>query len=272
MSTLPDTYHLPCRKEDIAAPEGSTRYAVLPGSIGRARRICERLDHVVELIDEERGHNVFVGEFGGCHVLVVPTGMGPSSTEIVVTELLSLGIRVFLRVGTAGSLQPQTIRVPSVVIATAAVRDEDVSSNYCPIQFPAVASRTLVNSLCDSAAALGIASRTFAGPVHTKSALYAREFGHGPLAAVNLNYQAALKQSKILATEMEASVLFTLVQSHQPVISLSSRAEPCEMGAVLAIVGDDTPFSNSLELTRSAEADAIAIALDGLLRLKRRTG
>ena len=250
------------------AADDSPRYAMLPGSIGRARRISERLQHVVEVPDRERGHTVFLGDFGACSILVVPTGMGPSSTEIVVSELLDLGIRVFLRVGTAGSLQPQTIRVPSTVIATAAVRDEDVSSKYCPIEFPALASRNLVNCLSLSAEALGLSDRTFAGPVHTKSALYAREFSRGPFAELHRSYQQTLHQSNVLATEMEASVLFTLVQSHGSILPLSAPPDPCEVGAVLAIIGDDTPYAGDAELVATAERNAIELALDGLARLR----
>merc|ERR1712137_1438515 len=121
--------------------------------------------------------------------------MGCPSVDIVVTELIKLGAKRFIRVGTAGSLQPHTIRVGDVVIASAAVRDEGTSRHYAPIEFPAIAAPTMVQALKHAAGDVSqtsefmkSGSKIYCGIVHTKDSLYAREFGEGALVQSHKDY------------------------------------------------------------------------------------
>ena len=106
------------------------RIFLLPGSDGRARRIGERFSDLVS-VPSDRQHNAYLGlvegPAGPVEVGTVATGMGCPSVDIIVTELISLGARLLLRVGTSGSLQPHAVRAGSLVVATAAVRDEGCS-------------------------------------------------------------------------------------------------------------------------------------------------
>ena len=121
-----------------------------------------------------------------------------------------LGLQRFIRVGTAGSLQPKRVRSGDIVIATGAVRDEGSSLSYAPLEFPALASLDLVNALKAASIRMGLDKHTHLGLVHTKDSLYGREFGQGPLVAQNQRYMEGLTALGVLATEMEASHLFIL--------------------------------------------------------------
>jgi uridine phosphorylase len=189
--------------------------------------------------------------------------MGAPSLEIIATELFHLGARRFLRVGTSGSMQPGLVRASDYVIATAAVRDDGASRTYAPAEFPAVASVSTV--LAAQAAARKLGLRNHSGVVHSKDAFYAREFGHGPLAEEHARYRAMLTAMNTLASEMEASMLFTLRGHFLQQAILNARAgawtgiEPVLAGAVFLVIGEEDEYTD-----REAE---LARATDGLVDL-----
>jgi uridine phosphorylase len=264
---MTDIYHLPCTATDLAGNGGIDRYLFLPGSYGRAAKIAERFSDLRVVEDDHRKHSVFLGSISAndtappVDVAAVATGMGVSSVEIIVTELIRLGARRLIRVGTAGSLQPQSVKMPSVVIATAAVRDEGLTPLYFPPEIPAMAAPAMVHAMEQAAIRLGHADSVFSGIVHTKEAFYAREFGCGPLGGQHTEYMKGLTAAGVLATEMEAAALFVLADSYSTPAALPLRAIPSSQtilaGAVLAIVGDVQTFATP----RDAEA-ATNMAID----------
>jgi len=106
-------HHMNITAEDVAGNNGLGRYILLPGSDGRAADIASNFSDM-GVKQHSRRHNFYYGtlEIDGMPVDVatVATGMGCPSVDIIVTELIRLGARRLLRVGTAGSLQPG--RVP----------------------------------------------------------------------------------------------------------------------------------------------------------------
>jgi uridine phosphorylase len=124
--------HCAVRAEDFEGNGGKGRFILLPGSRERAAKIAERFEQRVTR-EHPRGHDWHMGVFrSGSQSLdvgVISTGMGCPSIDLIVTELVALGARVLLRVGTSGSLQVG-VKTGDVVVATAAVRDETTSDNY----------------------------------------------------------------------------------------------------------------------------------------------
>lgn len=186
--------HLAVTATDLASAQPGGRVVFLPGSTARAARIAEhftdRRDH-----PSERGHTVHVGrlrsDVGPVDVASVSTGMGCPSLGIVVTELVELGLRRFVRVGSAGALRPE-VAVGHVVIGSAAVRDEGASNAFAPLEFPAVASWRTTRALVEAAAACLPADATHLGVLHSKDSLHGREFGAGPMAEENRRYWQVL--------------------------------------------------------------------------------
>ena len=78
---------------------------LLPGDPLRAKYIAETyFDNPVQR-NGERGMLGYSGEWEGKPVSVQSTGMGCPSAAIVMEELVQLGVKRFLRVGTCGGLQ-----------------------------------------------------------------------------------------------------------------------------------------------------------------------
>ena len=62
----------------------------------------------------------YTGTFGGKPVSVQATGMGCPSAAIVIEELVQLGVKRILRVGTCGGLQPD-LAIGDLIVAISAV-------------------------------------------------------------------------------------------------------------------------------------------------------
>ncbi len=189
--------------------------------------------------------------------------MGPSSVEIIVTELLDCGARRLVRVGSSGSLQPQ-LPSGSVLVVTGSVRDESTSDRWTPTAFPALSHPAAVAAMQQGARQAGLAEHTYAGLCHSKDAFFGREFNRGPLGPTNQAYVQVLRSAGVLATEMEASTLFVLASvasaGHVQPLSAGTGAVPVQAACVLAIYGE--PGST---ITKQADARAITVACQGVL-------
>ncbi len=101
--------------------------------------------------DGRDSHYLYMGKLKGTDLDMgtVSTGMGCASLNIIVTELIKLGAKILIRVGTAGGIYG--IRVGETAIATGGVRDEGSSNDYAPKEFPAVASFEITSAFQDAA-------------------------------------------------------------------------------------------------------------------------
>lgn len=264
-------HHTRLLPSHLAGNGGRGRYVLLPGDPSRARRLSEMFDGVT-VVDNPRNHTAYLGTLpardGGppIDVAAVATGMGPGSAEVIVHEVIAAGGRRLLRVGSCGSLSPR-VRPGEVVIVTGAVRDEMASRHYAPVELPAVASSVVVAAMSEGARSAGLAPHTFLGLCHTKASLFAREFGAGPAGEDNRRYQAWLSRCGVIASEMEASVLFTLATclSADGVRSLAEADERIQAGSVLAVYGgDDSHMRLDPAAVARSEERAAAVVLEGL--------
>lgn len=242
-------HHVNACPLDLAGNQGLGRYVFLPGSDGRAREIAQHFSDVRKL-ESARCHNIYLGtlEHRGMSIDVasVSSGMGTPSLDIIMHEMFKLGCRRFLRVGTAGSMQPWQIRVGNLVVATGAVRDENASRLYVPPEFPSIASREMVDATLAAAAVLGLEERLYPGIVHSKDSLFAREFGEGPMREENRRYMKLLEEAGVSASEMESSHLFILATLFTRQLAGAGKGAPADLvlaGSILGIIGDDRPFA-----------------------------
>ena len=182
-----------------AEPGDYAEACLLPGDPNRARLIAERfLDDAIER-NGERGLLGYTGSFEGKSVSVQATGIGGPTTAIVVEELVQLGVRRFLRVGTCGALQPQ-LRHGDLVLALSAVPDDGTSRRYAGGEpLAPTADWDLLHGVVH--AAKGIGERiTHVGPIVSTDVFYEpdeRRF-------------ADWSARGVLAVEMEAAPLFTV--------------------------------------------------------------
>lgn len=260
-------HHINARPEDLDGNEGIGRYILLPGSGGRAQQIAEHFENV-NVRHHQREHHLHLGTLTGVDgkkidVATIATGMGCPSTEIIIHELYNLGAKRFLRVGTAGTLQPSLLQTGSILNVQASVRDDGTTKHYAPIEIPALASLEFVTSILVAAEKLGMAEELQTGIVHCKSSLYARELAAGPRAPENQAYLNLLAQSGVLATEMETAVIFIQSQLYNYQLMQQGQGPQFHVlaGAILAIIGTTDHLDESPRAS-SAIHDSIELALE----------
>ena len=196
-------YHIGLSKEDIKG----AKYALLPGDPGRVSKIATYLENAKE-ISVNREYTSYLGELEGEKVLIISTGMGGPSTAIAVEELVEIGIKNFIRIGTSGGMQ-LNVNAGDIVIAQAAIRQEGTSKEYAPIEFPAVANIELTNALKQAADELGYSNHI--GIVHCKDSFYGQ---HNP-KRMPVSYELENKwnawiKAGALCSEMETASLYTV--------------------------------------------------------------
>lgn len=104
-----EPYHI------LAKPGDVSDRVLAVGDPGRASRISKLLKNP-RLVNENRGYLVYTGSFGGERVTIATHGIGAPSAAIVFEELVMLGAKTIVRLGTCGGLKeeykPGTVVVP----------------------------------------------------------------------------------------------------------------------------------------------------------------
>lgn len=138
-------------------------------------------------------------------------GPGAPLSAIIVEELAALGVRRFLIVGMAGSLQPD-VRVGSLVVCTKALRDEGTSHHYARPSLFAQPSPRLTATLRSTLEREGT------------------PFAQGPSWTTDAPYRETVPEVRryrklgILTVEMEASAVFSV-----------AKCRGCEAAALFVI-------------------------------------
>ena len=181
-----------------AEPGDYAEAVLLPGDPLRAKYIAETYLEGVEQRNAERGLLGYTGTWNGKSVSVQGTGMGCPGATIVFEELVQLGCKKLIRVGTCGGLQPSHALGDLIVALTAVPADSTAmhlvaNEPHCP-----TASWDVVHE------AVHLAK-------HRDQALHV-----GPIVSSDLFYNPDEGQYErwskrgVLAVEMEAAALFTV--------------------------------------------------------------
>lgn len=150
----------------------------------------------------------YTGFLNGVKVSVTSTGIGGASASIAMEELVNIGAKNFIRVGTCGGMSLD-VKGGDIVIATGAIRMEGTSKEYAPIEFPAVANLEITNSLVKAAKNLGF--NYHAGVVQCKDSFYGQHNPEKmPVSYELLNKWEAWNRLGCLASEMESAALFVV--------------------------------------------------------------
>jgi purine-nucleoside phosphorylase len=175
-----------------------------PGDPRRARYIAETyFDEGFRLVNEERGMLGFTGTFEGKPISVQTTGMGTPSSGIVFEELVTLGARRLIRVGTCGGLL-ESINMGDTIVAISATADDQTPLRLA--QMPSFAP-TATFELAEVAARL---SRESGATVHVGAVVTSGLFYDPDTTSF-----ARWKRVGHLGVEMEAAMMFTVAAIHQ---------------------------------------------------------
>jgi len=171
---------------------------LLPGDPLRATYIAETYLEGVEQKNGERGLLGYTGTYNGKRVSVQGTGMGCPGATIVFEELIQLGCKKLIRVGTCGGLQP-THSLGDLIVAISAVPADSTAMHlvgnepHCP-----TASWSIVHEAVHVAKQRE--QQLHVGPIVSSDLFYNPDGGQ---------YERWSSRG-VLAVEMEAAALFTV--------------------------------------------------------------
>lgn len=225
-----------------AEPGDYAPHVLCPGDPRRATYIAETFfDSGFRCVNTERGMLGYTGTFEGRPLSVQSTGMGCPSAGIVFEELIMLGARRLVRVGTCGGLG-DGMAMGDTVVASSASADDTTPLRYADMPgFAPTATWSLV------ATAVGLAQQGTSAPVHV-----------GPIVTSGLFYDpdarafARWKRLGHLAVEMEAAMMYT--------IAAVKRVEALAIMTVSDVLGDD---GSSVRITD----EELRRGVDAMMRL-----
>lgn len=233
-------FHILAKKEDIA------ERVIIAGDPYRVKQISEMLDSPT-LVNENRGLLVYTGKYKGVPVTIATHGIGSGSSTIVIEELVMLGAKYIVRLGTAGALIPE-LDIGDYVIASGAacIHNGNSLGQYAPgYCLPAAPSPYLTRLLIEKAKNKN--AKFIVGPVFSSDSFYAE----------NPEFAKYWSERGIVAVEMECASLFAL-----------SWMRRFHSGAFLIIsdslVKDKDVFLTASELKPKVEL-AATIVLDALV-------
>ena len=201
----PRQYHLHVAEGDVG------RYVFLPGDPGRSELIARHLD-TPHHVATNREFETWTGFLEGEKVSVTSTGIGGPSAAIAMEELVAVGADTFIRVGTAGSMQPH-ILPGHVGVISAAIRDEGTTKHYLPVEFPAVADHAITDALWRAAQSSALVAHL--GVSQSKDSFYGEvEPERMPMAQRLADRWKAWREGGAICSEMEASALFIISSIH----------------------------------------------------------
>jgi uridine phosphorylase len=166
---------------------------LLPGDPGRALRLAQELLEGPKMFNHNRGLWGYSGTAAdGQPLTIQATGMGGPSAAIVAAELIDLGARQLVRVGTCRVLDP-ALSLGALLVATEAICDDGTSR------------------------ALGAGERVRSDPVLLAGLLAAagETALRGPVVSIDLFYGGGervdgWREAGALAVELETAALFAL--------------------------------------------------------------
>lgn len=224
--------------------------ALLIGDPARIERLATHLTDV-HFVRENRGLKTVTGTRRGRRITASAFGMGAPIATIVLHELFALGVRTFLRIGTAMAVPPA--RIGDFVLADGALRADGTSNSYAPLGYPAIADFELNGLLRQRLA--GSDRDWHAGLFGTWDGFYTEMFS---LSGARREMIGKLKQDierlGLIGTDMETSAVFVAARI------LGARASTL---CVATVDAHTQQKIDDAEMAR-AEADLFEIALDVL--------
>lgn len=220
--------HIICKQKDIS------EIVLLPGDPGRTKYIADKYLKKPTFIAQNREFTTYTGQYKGVKITITSTGIGSPSTAIAVEELINIGAKVLIRVGTCGGALKKEIKVGSIIIPTASIREEGTTKEYISPEFPAVADFDVVQALIESAKKMNY--KYYKGINRTHDAFYGQSQNIKKWGSVYLNPRMNNWQYPLLSSEMECAPLF-----------LIGTLRGVKTGAVLAVNSSPEPLKEFMQ-------------------------
>jgi DeoD family purine-nucleoside phosphorylase len=210
---------------------------LLPGDPGRALALAQLLLAEPLMFNHHRGLWGYTGGASDGEPLTIQaTGMGGPSAAIVLTELIALGARRAIRVGTCGAIAPG-LELGELIVARESICADGTSR------------------------ALGAGERVAADARLTEALIAAAASAHvGTIASVDLFYETRSQRSdhEALAIEMEAAALFAVgAAAGVPVACVLAVSDTFDSSGARQRIGEDS-LLKAAETMGAAAAAALA--------------
>ncbi len=238
--------HIKCRKGQVNTS------VLLPGDLDRADYIAKDFFQNARIISENKEYRIYNGEYSEKPLAVCPTGIGAVSSAVILEELIEIGAKHFIRVGSCGALT-KNLKPGDIVIATGAVRGEGTSKEYIDVRFPAVADFSVTGALARAAKQRNVLFNE--GIIRTHDAFYIESpMAHG-------NYKERIKpwsEAGVLAIENESATLFVV-----------GALKHVRVGTILVVAGNlATSTKTDTGKVKESINKAIEISCDALVKLQ----
>jgi DeoD family purine-nucleoside phosphorylase len=209
---------------------------LLPGDPGRALALAQTLLQEPRMFNHHRGLWGYTGAaLDGQPLTIQATGMGGPSAAIVLTELIALGARRAIRVGTCGALDA-SLALGDLVIARESIC-ADGTSRALGASARASADSLLTDALVRSAPA------ATAGTIVTVDLFYEPEDS------------SPREDHDALAIEMEAAALFAVGASERiPVACLLTVSDTFDAGGARTHIDDESLLAAAARMGAAALA------------------
>jgi len=193
---------------------------LLPGDPGRALALAQSLLLDPRMFNHNRGLWGYTGVApDGEPLTIQSTGMGGPSAAIVLSELIALGARRAIRVGTCGAL------APGLALGAAVVARESICVD-------------------GTSRALGAGERVAADPSLTETLIAQVPAAHvGTIVSVDLFYETRGQRAAhdALAVEMEAAALFAVgAAAEMPVACVLTVSDTFDENGARRRIDDDS--------------------------------
>jgi purine-nucleoside phosphorylase len=209
---------------------------IMAGDPLRAKLMAERfLENPVQY-NNVRGMLGFTGTYKGKRVSVQGHGMGIPSIGIYTYELFNFyGVKTIIRVGSAGSLDPD-LKLGDIVIAMGACTNSNYAAQYnLPGTYAPIADFGLCRKAAETADKLGVNYKV--GNVYSSDTFY-DEGG-------SLVWQ----KMGVLAVEMEAPALYmNAARSGNKALCICTISDSIVTGEATTAEQRQTSFTNMMEV------------------------
>lgn len=226
--------HISAKRGDVAET------VLLPGDPLRGQGIADAFLENAKTFSHVRGMLGITGEHDGHRVSVHGTGMGMPSTAIYVNELIDLGAKRLIRVGTCGSFQPD-INVGDVVIAMSASTDSSMNRHiFEQKDYAPTATHALLEKAVAKARDMGL--KTNVGNILSSDSFY----------NANPDHWKKWAEYGVLAVEMESSALYTIAAKRKvEALTILTVSDSLITGDVASIEERQSNFLTMAEIALS---------------------
>ncbi len=234
--------HIKAKKGDVA------ERVIIAGDPARVEQVKELLSNV-KLVNTNRGFIVYTGEYDGMRVSIAVHGVGVPSSVLVLEELIMLGAKAIVRLGSCGAMI-KGVKIGDVVIPTVAAYYpggayyQYLREHICA---PTAPDFEILKALVESASKHGV--KYYIGPIVTSDAFYAED----------PEFVKKWTSRGVIAVEMECSGLFMI-----------GNMRGVKVGAILIVsdsLVEELGFATAEEL-REYALRAAKITLDALKTVK----